>query len=111
MQKKVSQVSKCMILAMSLTSALPSVGVAAHVTEVTSVQQQQINRVQQINPTTVEVIYTNGQRMTFDFYGQNIFRVFQDNAGGIIRNPKATPEAQILVDTPRRTTGEVAVKE
>ena len=111
MQKKVSQVSKCMILALSLTSTVPSVGVAAHVTEVTSVQQQQINRVQQINPTTVEVIYTNSQRMTFDFYGQNIFRMFQDNAGGIIRNPKATPEAQILVDTPRRNAGAIEVKE
>ena len=107
MQKKISQVSKCMILALSLTSAVPSVGVAAHVTEVSSVQQQQIARVQKINPTTVEVIYANGQRMTFDFYGQNIFRVFQDNAGGNIRNPKATPEAQILVDSPRRNAGTI----
>ena len=111
MQKKVSQVSKCMILALSLTSAVPSVGVAAHVTEVASVQQQQIARVQKINPTTVEVIYTNGQRMTFDFYGQNIFRLFQDNAGGNIRNPKATPEAQILVDSPRRNAGTIEVKD
>ena len=111
MQKKISQVSKCMILALSLTSAVPSVGVAAHVTEVASVQLQQIARVQKINPTTVEVIYANGQRMTFDFYGQNIFRVFQDNAGGNIRNPKATPEAQILVDSPRRNAGTIEVKD
>ena len=111
MQKKISQVSKCMILALSLTSAVPSVGVAAHVTEVASVQQQQIARVQKINLTTVEVIYANGQRMTFDFYGQNIFRVFQDNAGGNIRNPKATPEAQILVDSPRRNAGTIEVKD
>lgn len=111
MQKKISQVSKCMILALSLTSAVPSAGVAAHVTEVSSVQQQQIARVQKINPTTVEVIYANGQRMTFDFYGQNIFRLFQDNAGGNIRNPKATPEAQILVDSPRRNAGTIEVKD
>ena len=41
--------------------------------------------------------------MTFDFYGENIFRVFQDNAGGIIRDPEAKPEAQILVNNPRNT--------
>ena len=40
--------------------------------------------------------------MTIDFYGENIFRVFQDNSGGIIRGPEAKPEAQILVDQPRR---------
>ena len=39
--------------------------------------------------------------MSFDFYGENIFRVFQDNAGGIIRDPEAKPEAQILVNNPR----------
>ena len=41
--------------------------------------------------------------MTFDFYGENIFRVFQDNDGGIIRDPEAKPEAQILVNNPRNT--------
>ena len=111
MKKGLSQAGKCMILALSLTSAIPTVSVAANETKEACAQQQQIIRVQKINPTTVEVIYANGQRMSFDFYGQNIFRVFQDNAGGIIRNPKATPEAQILVDTPRRAVGSVEVKE
>ena len=111
MKKGLSQAGKCMILALSLTSAVPTVGVAIDKAEVASVQQQQISRVQMINPTTVEVIFANGQTMTFDFYGQNIFRVFQDNAGGIIRDPKAKPEAQILVNTPRRAVGGVTVKE
>ncbi len=39
-----------------------------------------------INPTTVEVLFANNQRMTIDFYGENIFRLFQDNSVGIIRN-------------------------
>jgi alpha-glucosidase (family GH31 glycosyl hydrolase) len=55
----------------------------------------------QINPTTVEVLFSDNQRMTFDFYGENIFRIFQDNNGGIIRDPEAKPKAQILVDNPR----------
>ena len=46
-------------------------------------QAQTIVSVQQINPTTVDVVFSNNQRMTFDFYGDNIFRMFQDNNGGI----------------------------
>ena len=55
-----------------------------------------------INPTAVEVLFSNQQRMTFDFYGENIFRVFQDNSGGILREPEAKPEAKILVDNPKK---------
>lgn len=47
--------------------------------------------------------------MTLDFYGDNIFRVFQDNAGGIIRNPEAKPEAQILVDNPRMSLSKLDI--
>ena len=57
--------------------------------------------VRQINPTTVEILFSNNQRLAMDFYGDNIFRLFQDNSGGIIRDPEATPEARILVDNPR----------
>ena len=51
-----------------------------------------------LNPTTVEVLFSDGQRMTLDFYGENIVRLFQDPNGGIIRDPQASPEAQILTD-------------
>ena len=37
-----------------------------------------------------------------EFYGPNIFRIFQDPAAGPVRDPQATPPAQILVDNPRR---------
>ena len=63
--------------------------------------------VQKINPTTVEVLLTNGERLTLDFYGENIFRLFQDNNGGILRDPQATPPAQILTDNPRKAPGAV----
>ncbi|TKG93719.1 DUF5110 domain-containing protein [Puteibacter caeruleilacunae] len=66
--------------------------------------------VKKLNPTTVEVILSDNQRITFDFYGDNIFRVFQDVKGGILRDPQAEPEAQILVDNPRRKVSELSVK-
>ena len=79
-----------------------------------SVHQEQtsgILRAEKINPTTVDVLFANQQRMTIDFYGENIFRVFQDNSGGIICDPEAKPEAQILVDQPRRKVSGLSVDE
>ena len=79
-----------------------------------AVRQEQtsgILRAEKINPTTVDVLFSNRQRMTIDFYGENIFRVFQDNSGGVIRDPEAKPEAQILVDQPRRKVSGLSVEE
>ena len=70
--------------------------------------------VKQINPTSVELRMSNGQTITLDFYGENIFRMFQDLNGGIIRDPKPMtgyPEAQILVDNPRKKVAEITVSE
>ncbi|MDR2917473.1 MAG: hypothetical protein LBV74_21995, partial [Tannerella sp.] len=66
-----------------------------------------ITDVSKINPTTVEVLLSDSNRITFDFYGENIFRLFQDNSGRIIRDPEAKPEAQILVNNPRKTISEL----
>ena len=60
-----------------------------------------------MNPTTIELIYADQQRATLDFYGENIFRLFQDPQGGIVRNPEAVPPAQILVDQPRKEVGQL----
>lgn len=84
----------------------PSEPVLVITTEVTPVVSAQ-----RINPTTVDLVFRNGQRMTFDFYGPNIFRMFQDNQGGIIRDPEAQPEAQILVDQPRKPISEIQIKD
>ncbi|HAF36566.1 MAG TPA: alpha-xylosidase [Sphingobacterium sp.] len=67
--------------------------------------------IQKINPTTVEIVYDNGQRLTLDFYGNHIFRMFQDVHGGIIRDPEAKPEAKILVEQPRKTVTGLEVKD
>ena len=98
----------------SLSSIQASVASDQNDVSSASVRQEQtsgILRAEKINPTTVDVLFANQQRMTIDFYGENIFRVFQDNSGGVIRDPEAKPEAQILVDQPRRKVSGLSVDE
>jgi alpha-glucosidase (family GH31 glycosyl hydrolase) len=71
---------------------------------------REITGANKINPTTVEVLFSDNNRMTFDFYGENIFRLFQDNSGKIIRDPEAKPEATILVENPRKPVTELNIK-
>ncbi len=68
-------------------------------------------KAQQINSTTIEIINEDNQRTTFDFYGNNIFRLFKDIHGGIIRDPQAKPEAQILVNQPRKKVENLNLKD
>ena len=73
-----------------------------------------VESVVQINPTTVELRLHDNQRITLDFYGDNIFRMFQDNSGGIVRDPQPMegyPEAQILVDNPRKAVESLNIKD
>ena len=62
-----------------------------------------------INPTTVEINYENGKQLTVDFYGDNIFRLFRDDNGGVVRDPEATPQAKILVANARRAASALNV--
>ena len=64
-----------------------------------------------LNPTTAEIIFSDQSRLYADFYGENIFRLFKDNSGKIIRDPQAKPEAQILVDSPRKDVGSIELKD
>lgn len=70
-----------------------------------------VTGIRRINATTAEVTLADGHTMTIDFYGPNIFRLFQDNSGGIIRDPQAKPEAQILTNNPRREVGPMIVSD
>ena len=105
---------KAMPIAFVLLASSPYATQAATLGQSSSVIAQQNLRivgVMKINPTTVEVLFSNQQRMTLDFYGENIFRMFQDNNGGILRDPEAKPEAKILVSQPRKSVSQVDVKE
>lgn len=95
------------LAAMALAMAAPAGAQTTTQPDDTVVEQNalQIVKAQKINDTTVEIYYANGQMMTIDFYGPKIFRIFQDNNGGVIRNPKAEPAAKILVKNPRHFYG------
>ena len=75
---------------------------AASAAASTTSAQNPIKSAAKINPTTVELTYTDGKQLTIDFYGDNIFRLFRDDNGGVVRDPQATPAAKILVDDARR---------
>ncbi|WP_114791892.1 glycoside hydrolase family 31 protein [Niabella yanshanensis] len=55
-----------------------------------------------VNPTTVELQLNNGRHIIIDFYADHIFRLFIDSTAKQLRAPEAKPEAQILVDQPRK---------
>ncbi|MBT3242578.1 MAG: DUF5110 domain-containing protein [Bacteroidetes bacterium] len=68
-------------------------------------------KAKKINATTVEVSFSNDQKLLVDFYGDNIFRLFQDNSGEGIRAPQAEPEAHILVTNPRNKLANITVSD
>lgn len=64
-----------------------------------------------INPTLVEIVFANQQRVAVDFYGESVFRIFEDRSDGVMRAPEAKPEASILVDNPRTSVNKLNVEE
>lgn len=97
-------VSPAGLHALPLTSGLVDNAAyfAASVAASTTSAQSPIKSAAKINPTTVELTYADGKQLTIDFYGDNIFRLFRDDNGGVVRDPQATPAAKILVDDARR---------
>lgn len=80
------------------------------VSTVTAVTVSAETKVKTLNPSAVEVAFDGDKTaLLIDFYGPNIFRLFQDPAGGIVRNPEANPPARILVDNPRVNPGKITV--
>lgn len=100
-------------LALPLLFSYAPAQAVAHTESVCMLMQQDLKiiGVRKINSTTIEVLFANQQRMVFDFYGENIFRMFQDNAGGIVRNPESEPKAEILVNNPRKNVVRLDVSE
>lgn len=68
----------------------------------TGAAEESVIEARRLNPTSTELILSDGHRMTVDFYAPDIFRLFRDDNGGIVRNPEADPHADILVQNPRR---------
>jgi alpha-glucosidase (family GH31 glycosyl hydrolase) len=74
-------------------------------------QNEPIISAKKINATTIDLSLADNHHMLIDFYGDNIFRVFQDNSGGTMRDPESKPEAKILVDTPRRPVSRLKLED
>lgn len=72
-------------------------------------QAQKIDNVSRKGETSVEVLFSDNKKLIIDFYGENLFRLFLDPKGGEMRNPEASPPAQILADQPRKKVKEIAV--
>lgn len=70
-----------------------------------------IRSVEKLNATTIEIRYSNKQSLLVDFYGNNIFRLFMDNKSSLVRDPKASPAAKILVDNPRKEIDELKISD
>ncbi len=92
------------------TAAAPPAAVTATETRAEN-SAVTVTGVSRLNPTTVELSLSNGKRIAVDFYSDNIFRIFRDDNGGIIRNPQANPPADILVKDPRRSVNGIAVSD
>ena len=92
-----------------MTRCAKAAGMAALAVMLPAQMRAEVKEAVKMNATTVEVRFADGQRRTLDFYNDDIFRVFQDPQGGIVRDPKANPEAQILVNNPRREVTSLTV--
>ena len=103
------------IKAILLSAALLAGGMSAQVYASNDGEKTaSVVAVEKINPTTVELCLSDAKRVTIDFYGDNIFRLFRDINGGNIRDPRPMPgypEAQILVDNPRKEVESLTVNE
>ncbi len=70
-----------------------------------------ITKAKAIDNTKVELQFSNNKKLLLDFYGDNIFRLFQDNSGEPMRDPKAEPHAKILLDNPRKAVDGITVSD
>jgi len=78
-------------------------------TNIGTQQNQKAISVKKTGPTVITVLFSNNQQLILDFYSDRVFRLFQDNTGGVMRDPEAKPEAKILVENPRRPVSKLSV--
>lgn len=110
-----SKSQNTVLLALTFTLLMPHTTVKA--IQIPTAAQQVIQPAQKVisakkaGPTVIEVLLSNNQRLTLDFYSDNIFRLFQDNSGGLVRDPEAKPTAKILVENPRKPVAKLDLTE
>lgn len=102
MTKRITTSRLAAAAALALLAGAPVQAGALRVPDGATAAAASVTGVRQLNGTTYEINYSDGKVLTADFYGPNIVRLFMDPDGGIVRDPQATPPAQILTATPRR---------
>ena len=70
-----------------------------------------IKKARKVNAHTVELTDSQNRKITVDFYGNNIFRIYQDPAGSAPHNPEAKPAADILVEQPRKQVARLELQQ
>lgn len=100
-----------LVLSLFFTISLSKAMATANQTNGLTEKNESIISAKKINPTTIEIQLSGHHKMLIDFYGENIFRIFQDNSGGVIRDPESKPDAKILVNNPRRTVSKLALND
>lgn len=88
---------------------LINAAVSAQPVNKTTAPQLTVTSATKTNETTVDVLLNNKYHLLFDFYGENIFRVFMDSSNNKFHDPVAAPPAQILVNNPRKNVSAVNV--
>lgn len=106
-------IGKLMALPFAMSTVLVGNGqtVLAKAPKVEHVTNEAAVKVIKINSTTVELVFSDNRRVAVDFYGDNIFRIFEDHNDGVMRDPVAKPEAHILVDNPRKSLSKLDIQD
>lgn len=107
----ISNFLKPVLVSLSFSIFAASAVTAQKITPVKQGQGARVISAGKINATSIEVLLSDSKKLTLDFYGAHIFRLFQDNAGGAVRDPEAKPEAKILIENPRKTVSNLNVKD
>jgi len=76
-----------------------------------AVQLLSIVSAEKVSDTRIDLVLSEDRKMSVDFYGSDIFRLFRDDKGGEMRIPEAKPQAQILVDQPRKKVNSLKLSE
>lgn len=84
-----------------IISVISCLILSGYVLSAETADKNAIEGVKRLNGAAAEIIFSDGARLTVDFYGNNIFRLFRDSEGGIVRAPEAEPEAVILMSDAR----------
>lgn len=112
MNGKLHRVASHFLAAAFMITALPAIAQNISRDAVAPTQNSlHIKSARKINPTTVELQLSGNRHMLLDFYGENIFRLFCDEADSSLRDPKAQPPAQILTDNPRKPVADLKLND